>query len=172
MSRSLLVKILIMTVLAIILVLQGPSALASSLSDDTANVGEAAECAVMRGFECKQARDARDWAISVTAWRFPESELKHNDMADAFRHCAWMGALATRLGQSGAYHVGYVHEEYAKGPAAERSMDLWNNLIGADIGEAAKAGNYDDQWGYVLEQCESRARAHELYGMGGVKGNY
>ena len=93
--------------------------------------------------------------------------------ADAFRHCAWIGALATRLGEQDAYRVGFVHEEYdAEQPKAEMKMDDWNNFTGAAIGSAAVSSGTSDQWGYVLNECESRARSYQLYGLGGVKGNY
>lgn len=51
-------------------------------------------------------------------------------------------------------------------------MDLKNNSVGAELGQEAITARPDDQWGYVLEQCEARARSYELYDMNGVKGNY
>ena len=133
---------------------------------------EGLNCAVLNGVSCVHVSDARNWAESVTTWKFGAVN-HHNDMGDAFRHCAWIGALATRIGQQDAYRVGFVHEEYDKdAPEAEKMMDDWNNYIGAGIGADAVASGTSDQWGYVLDQCESRARDRTLYGLGGLQGNY
>lgn len=133
---------------------------------------EALDCAVLNGFACFHAQDAKNWSISVTDWKF-KSERKLNTMADAFRHCTWIGALATRIGQQDAYRVGFAHEEYDSSRVeAESKMDDWNNFIGAGIGAAAVRSGTSDQWGYVLNECESRARSYQLYGLDGIKGNY
>lgn len=133
---------------------------------------EGLNCAVLNGISCVHVQDARQWSVSVASWKFGDGN-HHNNMADAFRHCAWIGALATRLGEQDAYRVGFVHEEYdAEQPKAEMKMDDWNNFTGAAIGSAAVSSGTSDQWGYVLNECESRARSYQLYGLGGVKGNY
>ncbi|WP_454296798.1 SH3 domain-containing protein [Salana multivorans] len=130
------------------------------------------DCTIVHGWRCTHALDARNWAFDVTDWKYPDHSA-HNDEADAFRHCTWTGAMATRLDQSGAYYVGYVHEiNDSAQPDAEEEMDLWNNFIGAGLGAKAKELDVDDQWGYVLEHCETLARNGELYGLDGVKGDY
>lgn len=83
-----------------------------------------------------------------------------------------MGALSTRFGFDGATYIGYIHEDNSRNPEEERQMDLKNNSVGAELGQEAITARPDDQWGYVLEQCEARARSYELYDMNGVKGNY
>ena len=133
------------------------------------------KCLVNHQIACWQAKDAKDWAFSVTEWRFPEFGPKHmhNTMPDAFRHCAWTGAMATRFGFDDALHISMVHEMTSTdGDESEAIMDELNNNIGAQIGEEAVRLNLDDQWGYVMEQCESKARNYELFGLDGIKGNY
>ena len=133
---------------------------------------EILNCAVLNGISCAHVADARDWSIRVTDWKFGSAN-HHNNMADAFRHCAWTGALATRIGEQDSYRVEFVHEEYDKdNNDAEFKMYDWNNFTGASIGAAAVRSGTKDQWGYVLNECESRARAYTLYGLNGVKGNY
>lgn len=133
---------------------------------------EAIECAARYGpFACNHARDAANWARDVTVWKFPNMS-HHNNQADAFRHCAWMGALATRVGLSTAYWIGHLHEQHAPGPDQEFYMDVWNNYRGAQYGQIARDARLDDQWGYVLRVCESGARNGHLYGLNGIRGNY
>ncbi|MBX4170310.1 hypothetical protein K3M35_16870 [Rhodococcus sp. DMU2021] len=155
-----------MAVLAIPLTaLLAPSAQADVLD-------EAVDCAVLNGVSCVHVQDARTWAEDVTMWKFGNRN-HHNNMGDAFRHCAWIGSLTTRIGQQDAYRVGFAHEEYDAGqPAAERAMDEWNNFVGAGIGAAAVRSGARDQWGYVLKECESRARNYTLYGLEGIQGGY
>lgn len=148
------------------------SAPASADSTDAFN-SEAIDCFALYNLDCAHAQDAQLWARDVAAWVFPEHAVQHNDMADAFRHCVWIGALATRVGQQDAYTVGFMHEEYAEdNPSEEYAMDDWNNFIGSMIGEDAVNAGVEDEWGHVLAECESRARSYELYGLDGVLGNY
>lgn len=125
---------------------------------------------IWMGIDCVHVIDSASWAMDVTAWKFPGPA--HNNMADAFRHCAWMGALATRIGSGDAAFVGILHEEYSPGPEAERRMDLTNNTTGAWIGDDAVDSGTSDTWGYVMNECESRARNFQLAGLWGKKGNY
>lgn len=145
------------------LLLSPPEAKADGFTD-------ALDCAALYGFDCAHAGDAKNWAESVTAWKFPGAA--HNNMADAFRHCSWIGAIATRVGQQDAYTIGYIHERNSGGPTSEFEMDDWNNFVGSGIGEVAVASGTSDQWGYVLEQCDAKARNYELYGLDGEQGNY
>ena len=135
-------------------------------------VKEGLDCAVNNLSSCFHAEDAEKWARSVTAWRFPDSKGL-NDMADAFRHCSWIGALTTRVGANDASRVGFMHEDAApNNPPDELRMDRMNNYIGTQIGKKAVESGTSDQWGYVMQQCEAQARNHQLYGLGGVQGNY
>lgn len=134
------------------------------------DLNDAADCGVLYGANCVHVVDAKVWAESVTEWKFGHNG--RNDMSDAFRHCAWIGALATRLGERDAYTVGFIHEENGPGPESENKMDDWNNFTGAGIGAAAVRSGTSDQWGYVMNECETKARKYELYGLDGVKGNY
>jgi hypothetical protein len=149
-------------------------AVAQSSTSISSDAVEMFDCAILSGFDCGHVLDAQSWAFEVTGWKFPNHD-GHNDMADAFRHCTWMGALATRIGSNDAYTIGFIHEDAGdrRGqPKAEREMDEWNNFIGAGIGDDAVQSGESDTWGYVLRTCETLAKSGELYGLDGVKGGY
>ena len=57
-----------------------------------------------------------------------------NDKSDAFRHCFWSALLARDIGYSGALQFTTAHESWPLNPAAEKKMDLHNNLVGLSIG--------------------------------------
>lgn len=137
----------------------------------TATFDEYLGCGLKHGLECFHADDAKKWAERVTAWKFADEVS--SDKANSFQHCAWMGALATRFGAKDAYRIGGLHEVHGGGDTIEdKIMDHLNNYEGVKIGAEAKERNLDDQWGYVLEKCEAKARAKELFGKEGVKGRY
>lgn len=119
---------------------------------------------------CAQAQDAQAWAFGVTAWLFPEGG--HNDVADAFRHCAWSGAMSQRLGYEQAVEITANHELNEGQPAAEYDMDVANNAVGLWLGGLSAYEGGDDTWGWIMGQCESYARSGQLYGLGGELGNY
>lgn len=119
---------------------------------------------------CDHAWDARNWAIDVTKWKFPKS--KDGDIGNAFAHCSWSGALATRVGSSDAYGITFIHENRTDNPAPHRLMDEWNNFVGSQIGSEAVSSGASDTWGYVMNKCEEYARDGKLYGLCGVKGAY
>lgn len=145
---------------------------ATLTSSDSSDLKELADCTFNNVSSCVHGVDAMNWAKSVTAWRFPDSKGL-NDMADAFRHCSWIGALTTRVGANDASRVGFMHEDVApNNPPDELRMDRMNNYIGTQIGKKAVESGTSDQWGYVMQQCEAQARNHQLYGLGGVQGNY
>jgi hypothetical protein len=83
-----------------------------------------------------------------------------------------MGALATRVGRNTAENIGLLHERYATNPHSEFVMDTKNNSVGAYLGQVAVNAKLKDTWGYVLKNCETRARNHLLYGPNGVQGKY
>lgn len=120
---------------------------------------------------CQQALDAADWASAVTAWLFP-GYGGHNDMADAFRHCAWSGATGQRLGYQQAVELTGNHELAAGQPYDEYMMDLSNNAVGLVLaGQSAYYGGADT-WGWIMNQCQYLATSYQLYGPGGGFGNY
>lgn len=134
---------------------------------------DAIDCFINHQLACWHVKDAREWAYGVTKWKFPGFETYRDNMPDAFRHCAWIGAVATRFGFDDALHIGTIHEMTATDSTeSDAIMDEINNNIGAQIGDEAARRNLDDQWGYVVDQCESKARNYELYGLDGIKGNY
>lgn len=158
--------------LAIVVTGLHPAPQAEASSSGYGSAKEAAACVAKFGPSvCRHTKDAADWAHRVTVWKFKRNG--HNDMSDAFRHCAWMGALATRVGSSRAIQVGDFHEDFMKpNPIKERRMDVANNVVGAGIGAWAVQKKYKDTWGYVLKECESKARNKRLYGLDGKLGRY
>lgn len=79
-------------------------------------------------------REAREAAYEETTRRFGRNG--HNNNADAFRHCFWSAILARELGYENALKFTTAHEAFPSNPAAEKSMDLFNNRIGLSIGRA------------------------------------
>lgn len=135
---------------------------------------EFVECHYFNKSECWHLQSTSDWATITTDWKYPGGNLMDGTKQNAFKHCIWIGALATRLDESSAYRAGFVHEEMARSgqPPEFREMDEWNNFVGASIGADAKRKNLPDQWGYVVDQCYSLAESGQLYGPGGIKGGY
>lgn len=110
--------------------------------------------------QCVVAKDAADWAKRVTRWKFPDDPDPHETVGDAFRHCAWNGAMAQRLGRAGALEISENHEVAAalRQTPEEGQMDRFNNRHGAAIGEMANKAGVSDTWGYVLDTCLSMAK--------------
>ena len=128
----------VILVLVIVLSTSPTGSTAAAQTNDspaTDELWELADCAFLVGYKCYDVQDAASWAVRVTAWKF--DGLAHNNRGDAFRHCAWMGALSTRIGIDGAISVGELHENHNPGPESERLMDLSNNETGAWIGNEA-----------------------------------
>lgn len=90
------------------------------------------------------AQDAED-ATAEAAGRFPTGG--HNDDHDAFRHALWNALMAYSHGSGLALEFSSAHENYPGNPAGERTMDLHNNAVGAQIGTMAatlgQAGTVD-----------------------------
>lgn len=162
----------ILSIIGSLLLVPVQPASASSWYDDwKRSNAEKHECVVAYGpTQCSQVQDAANWAQSATIRRFGHNG--HNDVTDAFRHCAWMGALATRVGERRATDIGFLHERHSPNPQPEWRMDVANNQLGASYGQLANDAQLRDQWGYVLNICESAARNKRLYGLDGKRGNY
>ena len=58
----------------------------------------------------------------------------HNDKSDAFRHCFWSALLSRDIGYNDAMRFTTLHEMRPGNPIAEKTMDLHNNKVGAEIG--------------------------------------
>lgn len=82
----------------------------------------------------------KDIAFDETVRRFGKNG--HNDSSDAFRHCYWSALLARDIGEADAKEFTDLHESSPSNPAAEKSMDIANNLVGIEIG---KKGGSDGQ---------------------------
>ncbi len=84
---------------------------------------------------------AENWARSIEP-RTGEDFAGWNDPQDALRHARWNAEMAKNLGQVKAKKWGDAHEYTSQNetdPHAldpiEKSMDLWNNQVGRQIGE-------------------------------------
>ena len=134
---------------------------------------EKLRCLTDNLIDCLDVEEAREWAVQVTEWKYPGGNRTDGTRANAFKHCIWMGATATRLGESEAKKIGGTHEFYGiNQPGSLRKMDGENNAVGAALGAKAKEDNLSDQWGYVIEECKKLADSNQLYGLDGIKGNY
>jgi hypothetical protein len=113
------------------------------------DVGEIFSCVFSVGpFDCLKARSAAtqasNRAIAYANARAWTANSLHNGRGDAFRHCFWNALMTRRIGRSQASKVATGHENANKGPAAERSMDLYNNLKGREIGQASSSDSNAD----------------------------
>lgn len=133
----------------------------------TLTFSEVAYC-LSHAADCINGDDAGKWAESVSAGTYPELD-QHNTKADAFRHCLWTGAMAQRMGRSGALAIADNHEVQATQPAGEASMDSHNNVVGASLGEQSNSVGTSDTWGWILDQCYQRAESGSLYGLNGER---
>jgi len=91
----------------------------------------------------------------------------HNDTADAFRHCAWSGAITQRVGEARAERITTRHETAAPGRDslqgyAEMGMDLANNATGRSVGSQANSEGGSDTWGWIIDRCYSLATSDQL----------
>ena len=137
----------------------GPAAPARADSSD-ASIDEHAWCAM--NFSCLVVEDARQWATGTAQWLYSDS--LHNGAGDAFRHCAWAGAIANRVGYDTAYTQVVVHEDLSADPMEEVTMDIANDLIGLDLGVRSLVEGGDDTWGWILHECAARADGGQLVG--------
>lgn len=111
---------------------------------------------------CAYAKDAQQWAESITRWKFP-NEIALNTRADAFRHCTWSAALTQRVGFETAWQILSTHETSASSqPANQLRMDMANNYTGTQIGMKARREGGSDQWGWIMNKCEKLARSGQL----------
>lgn len=69
---------------------------------------------------------------------FPKAE-QHNGRGDAMRHLLFQAEIAQKYGEGPAKAIGWVHENLS-GPQseAEKSMDVYNDELGREIGKTAK----------------------------------
>lgn len=76
-------------------------------------------------------------AINATQERYVNSAaVMHNGTGDAFRHAIWNFGMTNDVGAEFAKKWSDAHEYGSSGqPALERSMDLYNNSIGINLGK-------------------------------------
>ncbi|GAB6112413.1 DUF6973 domain-containing protein [Desulfomicrobium salsuginis] len=84
----------------------------------------------VRSFVIKECQDD---AERETEQRFGYNG--RNDETDAFRHCMWSGLISKRISHSEAIKFTTMHEMQDGNDFAEKSMDLHNNKVGAEIGQ-------------------------------------
>lgn len=78
-------------------------------------------------------KECQDDAERETERRFGYNG--RNDETDAFRHCMRSGLISKRISHSEAIKFTTMHEMQDVNDFAEKSMDLHNNKIGAEIGQ-------------------------------------
>jgi hypothetical protein len=78
-------------------------------------------------------KECKDDAEQETERRFGYNG--HNDETDAFRHCMWSGLISKRISHSEAMKFTTLHEMQDGNNFSEKSMDLHNNKVGAEIGQ-------------------------------------
>jgi hypothetical protein len=111
---------------------------------------------------CAAARDAEGWALGTAQALFPAASLE-DGQGDAFRHCAWNGAITQRVGSERAERVTTRHE--VLDPRRQNDMrgyltmgmDLANNASGRAIGARANAEGGSDTWGWIIDECYAAA---------------
>lgn len=84
----------------------------------------------VRSFVIKECQDD---AERETERRFGYNG--RNDETDAFRHCMWSGLISKRISHSEALKFTTMHEMQDGNDFVEKSMDLHNNKVGAEIGQ-------------------------------------
>jgi hypothetical protein len=72
-------------------------------------------------------------AFNVTESIFPGS-IQGNNAADAFRHAYWSALNVQDVGFKITMMYAYAHENWIGNPILSKTMDLYNNLIGIQIG--------------------------------------
>jgi hypothetical protein len=102
-------------------------------------------------------RDSAEKALGEAHRRFPPGTL-HNGPGDAFRHCYWSALLTRDIGFNNAKAITDAHEEFPHNPAAEKQMDLHNNLQGMSIGIGHKRSSDRE----IADLCEAALRAGKL----------
>ena len=63
----------------------------------------------------------------------------HDGKGDAFHHCYFTGRLTQEIGIDEALEAGDIHESCFYHSKANRDMDLYNNRVGAEIGDGTKS---------------------------------
>ena len=101
--------------------------------------------------------ETKDKAFAETTKRFGFNG--RNDKSDAFRHCYWSALLTRDVGFLAAYSFTTAHEDFPSNPAAEKAMDLHNNMQGMVIGISHKGSTNDT---LLSDACYSALAAGKL----------
>lgn len=97
-------------------------------------------------------------ALNEAAARYPRESL-HNGIGDAFRHC-YLTALLTRdIGEARALELTNLHEDFCGNPEDERTMDLHNNSVGAELGRGLDKSFPDAS---LADMCATAASSGRL----------
>lgn len=83
-------------------------------------------------------------AISLSQILYPGSQVRSRQ--DAFRHAYWSALNAYEQGESLARQFGNAHEEEDNQEEFDRTMDLYNNNYGYEVGVSARENGYDESW--------------------------
>jgi hypothetical protein len=76
------------------------------------------------------------------------------------------------MSRDDALTAGYLQEVYGNNTGEAILMDLSNNKEGARIGSIASRAGLEDEWGFVMNQCDYLASSGQLYGLSGILGGY
>ncbi|MBI5441233.1 MAG: hypothetical protein HY900_08490 [Deltaproteobacteria bacterium] len=90
---------------------------------------------------------------------------QHNGSGDAFRHCFWSAMNARDQGVDLAKKFGDAHEDWIGNPVAEKTMDLYNNSVGFEIGRISP-GASDRHVAVLCAQAWANNRLVQISGKG------
>jgi len=82
--------------------------------------------------------------VSEEAWEVStDTDLsgEHDGKRDAFRHCYFTCRLTQEIGIDEALEAGDIHESCFYHGKASRDMDLYNNRVGAEIGDGTRSAS-------------------------------
>lgn len=82
-------------------------------------------------------KESKEAAFAETKKQFGRNG--RNDKSDAFRHCYWSALLSKELGYTNALEFTTAHESSPANIQSEKTMDLYNNKLGLQIGQNKKS---------------------------------
>lgn len=122
-------------------------------------------------FSCLTIENSRRFAVASTRNRFSARELAAGQMdgiADAYRHCIWIGSASLQMADDLARQFGEAHEDHGRLPNETRThyslakaMDLHNNNEG--ILEPFTATTFGRRAFQKANGCEGDARGGVLW---------
>jgi hypothetical protein len=123
-------------------------------------------------FVCADFYLASRIAIAETQSRWKGKPNRFDDGEEnAFQHAFWNAMMAWGHGKDLAKQMGDAHENFTGNRWKHKWMDSWNNSIGRDIGQAARA-NPQITWTTIAEQVfQSCVVQHSCRWLSGPNSN-